>query len=410
MAPPEDDRKVNGSKVVVPLMEIFGLSRGLALTAILSISLLILLAVFWFFHSAPPRTLIITSGGPGSAFQTNAQKYAVILARNGVTLRVLPSEGSLENLHRLDDPKFHVEVGFVQGGITNNPANNKLVSLGSIMYEPLLVLYRGAPVSLLSNLNGKRLAIGPVGSGTRALALTLLQLNGIEPGGATALVDLDSGEAAKALLDGSVDAVFLMGESAPTPLIRQLLLAPGIQLLDFVQADGYSRRISYLNKLVLPKGSIDFGKNIPSHDVFLIGPTVELLARPDLHPALSDLLLAAAQEVHNPPSLFRLRDEFPANIEHDFPISSDAKRYYKSGKKFPYGTIHSFWLASLLDRILVVFVPLIVVLIPVLRIFPSLFTMRLKLSILRWYRALLLLERELAENLAENLTPRNGNH
>ena len=392
MNPPS---KTRFSRLTAPIMEIFGLSRGLALAMVLVTGLVLLFAVFWFFHSAPPHTIILTSGAPGSSFEANAEKYRVILARKGVKLEIIPSQGSLENLQRLDDPKFHVDIGFVQGGITNIPGSNKLVSLGSIAYEPLLIFYRSARlINLLSGFSGKRVAIGSVGSGTRALALQLLALNGITPGGATTLVDLDGSDAARALLAGSVDAVFLMGDTTSGAVMRQLEQTPDIQLFDFTQADGYSRRISYVNKLDLPQGSIDFGRNIPAHDVTLIGPTVELLARPDLNPALSDMLIETTQEAHGTPGLFKRRGEFPVLTQHDFPISADASRYYKSGKRFFYSLL-PFGLASLVSRIVVVFVPLIVLLIPGLRIIPAAFKWRMQMRINRWYRALLALERSL---------------
>jgi hypothetical protein len=247
---------------------------------------------------------------------------------------------------------------------------------------------------LLSELNGKRLAIGPAGSGTHSLALTLLELNGIHPGGTTSLLDLEAADAAKALLEGAADAVFLMGDSTSPQVMRELLLTPGIQILNFTQADGYIRRITYLNKLELPKGSIDFGKNIPAQDVYLVGPTVELLARPNLHPALSDLLLEAAQEVHGGASVLKRKNEFPAPLEHDFPISAAANRYYKSGKGFLYRSL-PFWLASLVNPLLVAIVPVVVLLIPGLRAIPFVFQLRMKLRLYYWYRTLLALERQL---------------
>jgi hypothetical protein len=230
--------------------------------------------------------------------------------------------------------------------------------------------------------------------------LTLLELNDIHPGGPTTLLDLEADEAANALVDGSVDAVFLMGDSASRQVMRQLTRSAGIQILDFTQSDAYVRRIPYLNKLQLPKGGIDFAKNIPSHDISLIGPTVELLARADLHPALSDMLLEAAQEVHGVPSLLQRKGEFPAALEHDYPISAEATRFYKSGKGFLYRRL-PFWMASLVNRVLVSFVPIIVLLIPALRVIPPVFSLRIKLHIYRWYRALLAVERG---HLAE-LTP-----
>ena len=209
------------TRVVGIFTETFGLGRAAAITAILLVASVTLFAVFWFFHSAPPHTITITTGPEGSAFQRSAEKYRVILARNGMKLNILPSAGSLENLKRLGDPAFRVDIGFVQGGVTNGIKTDNLVSLGSVAYEPLLVFYRSAtPLDLLSNLKDKRLAIGPEGSGTRSLASALLAANGIEPGGATVLLDLDAAAATKALLAGTVDAVFLMGDSASTQTMR----------------------------------------------------------------------------------------------------------------------------------------------------------------------------------------------
>lgn len=389
---------VGARRILTLFTETFGLGRVAAFTTILLIALVAVSAAFWFVRSAPPSHIIITTGPVGSLFQTNAEKYRVILARNHLKLTILPSHGSMENLQRLTDPSFAVDIGLVQGGVTNGADFDKIVSLGSISYQPLLVFYRGTTtVETLSELSGKRLAIGAEGSGTRLLVLNLLAANGIEPGGPTAMTNLDAEEASDALLKSEVDAVFLMGDSASPQIMRQLLRAPQVQLMNFVQADGYTRRIRYLNKLELPRGSIDFGKNLPAHDVNLIGPTVELLARTDLHPAICDLLLEAAREVHGKANLMQRRGEFPAPLEHDFPISAEASRYYKSGKSFFYRHL-PFWIASLVNRILVVIVPAIVLLIPALRVIPTLLQLRVKLRLYRWYRALLLLDRELLSN------------
>ncbi len=373
--------------------ESFGISRAGTIGLVLVIGLMLVSAGFFFIHSAPPSTITITSGPEGSVFYTNACKYSKLLARQGVKLNILTSHGSLDNLERLDDATIKLDVGFVQGGVTNG-TSDQLVSLGSIAYQPLLVFCRGTPVGSLAGLAGRRLAIGPVGSGTRTLVSTLLAANGIKPGDTTALLDWDSETSAKALLDGTVDAVFLMGEDASAAIMRQLLLAPDIHLLNFTQAEAYTRRFSYLNVLKLPQGAIDLGKNIPAHDVYLIGPTVELIARKNLHPALSDLLLKTAQEVHGKPAMFQHRGEFPAALDHDIPISADAARFYKSGTSFFYRYL-PFWLASLTSRILVVLVPMLVIMIPVVRSIPHLYRWRNQQRIYRWYRALLVLEKEL---------------
>lgn len=371
--------------------------RDLAATLgpILLLSVAAIWAAFWFVRPAPPDTITLTSGPEGSIFWTTAEKYRTILARNGVKLQILPSQGSLENLKRLSDPSFQVDAGFVQGGVSEGAKIDELASLGSIFHEPLAVFYHSAaPIERLSQLRGKRVAIGREGSGTRALALTLLKANGIEPGGATRLLDLGGEDAAQALFDGQADAVFLMGDSAAPPVMRKLMRAPGIRLFDFTQVDAYVRRFRYLNNLELPMGSLDLGKNLPARNLHLIGPVVELIAREDLHPALSDLLIEAAHEVHGGASLLQRAHEFPAPLEHEFRISDHATRYYKSGKGFLYRYL-PFWLASLVDRMLVVLVPIVVLLIPGLRIVPSLYRWRVRSRLYRWYGALLALERDI---------------
>ncbi len=381
-------------RITAALRENFGLGRRAALTIMIVAGLMLVFACWWFFHSAPPKTIIITSGDKESLYYGIAEKYARILARDGVKLNILPSAGAVENLRRLADPSFQADIGFVQAGLDLGVNSENLVSLGSVSYQPLLVFHRLPPAVIrLSQLAGKRLAVGREGSGTRLLAVKLLAMNGIEPGGSTEFLAWEGEAAAAALLKGEIDAAFFMADAAASGTMRSLLQAPGVGLVDFTQADGYIRRIGYLHKLTMPRGAMNFGKDIPARDITLIGPTVELVARKNLHPALSDLLLAAAMEIHGRPALFQNRGEFPAALENELPISDDAKRYYKSGKTFLYRYL-PFWLASLINRILVVFVPLLIILIPGLKSIPALFHWRMKLRINRWYRQLLHVEQD----------------
>ena len=388
-------------RIQVMFAETFGLGPGTTITAIIFICLVVITATFWFIHSAPPDKIIMTSGDDNTRFFKMAERYKKILARSGVTLEILKSEGSLENLERLEDPHFRVDIGLVQTGVAKGFNIDNLVSLGSLAYEPLYIFYRSdKPLDLLSRFNGKRIAIGEEGTGTQVLALALLAMNGIKPGGETTLLEIDDEEAEKSLRGGTIDAAFMMSDSASTQTMRDLMREPGIRLFDFPQADAYARRVGYLNKIVLPRGGFDFGMDIPDHDINLVSPTVKLIARSDLHPALSDLLLEAATEAHGKAGLTQRRGEFPAMLDHEYKISPDAARYYKSGKSFLYKYL-PFWMASLVNRILVVFVPMILVLIPGLRMIPAVYRWRMRLRLLRWYRALLILE----EGLAAHTTP-----
>jgi TRAP-type uncharacterized transport system substrate-binding protein len=359
--------------------------------------LLISAAAIWLavrlIQPAPPSTLTITAGPEGSTFWNAAQKYKAILARNRITLNVLSSEGSLDNLKRLTDPNSKVDVGFVQDGIAPPNMIKGVMSLGSVSYIPLAIFYQGPFVAWLSDFKGQRIAIGAEGSGTRELALALLKANGITPGGATKLLPLSGDEAAQALIDGKIDAAFLTGDSAQPPVMGKLYRTPNVTFYSFTQIDAFTRRFPYLTAVTLPMGSFDLGRNQPAADIHTVAPTAELIARDSLHPALSDLLIEAAREVHGKATILQRAGEFPAPLAHDFPISDDAARYYKSGKSFLYRTL-PFWVASLADRLLVLLVPIIVVLIPGLRLVPSLYAWRVKSRIYRWYGALIAIERE----------------
>jgi hypothetical protein len=254
---------------------------------------------------APPGTIRFLGGPEGSSYRTNAEKYEKIIERHGVKVEVVPSLGSLDNLRRLAEASgvdAEVDVGFVQSGLTEGVDVSGLRSLGSVLAQPLMIYYRDVePVEMLSQLAGKRLAIGPEGSGTRALALVLLKENGIT-GPPTVFVDLGGEQAAEALTTGAVDAAFLMGDSATPAIMRRLRAVPGIELMNFRQAAGYVRRVRFLTRLTLPEGALDLARNLPPKPYELIGPTVELVARQDLHPALSDLLISAASRSATTPS------------------------------------------------------------------------------------------------------------
>ncbi len=369
--------------------------RDLAVT--LGPFILLVLVAFWitlrFVRPAPPHTVYLTSGRAGSIFQVTAERYRKILAREGVELEILPSEGSLENLKRLADPKSKADIGFVQGGLASLGEPDKVVSLGSMFYAPVVVFYRSArPIPLLSRLRGKSIAIGREGSGTRAIAGTLLKANGIDGKRPTTLVDLEGKDAADALIRGSVDAAILTGDSASGANMVQLIHTPGVRIFDFVQGDAYVRRFRYLSKIELPPGALDLGRNEPAKKLTILAPTVELIARPDLHPAISDMLIEAAREVHGRANLLQNAGEFPAPLEHEYRVSDDAQRYYKSGKGFAYRHL-PFWLASLIDRAVIMLVPIMVLLLPGFKIVPALYRWRIRERIFRRYGELMALER-----------------
>jgi len=264
----------------------------------------------------------------------------------------------------------------------------------------MMVFYRGARIARLSELAGRRIGVGAPGSGSHALAMVMLTANGIK-GPPTTLIESAAGVLEKEFAEKKIDVLFLMGDSAPLALIQALMRNPDVQLYHFTQAEGYVRHrdMRFLNRIVFPRGAIDLATDLPAQDVVLVGPTIELVATRKLNSAISDVLLGAARDRHGSAGLMAKRGEFPAPIEQVIPVSDDAKRYYKSGEGIIYRLIDQFFLASLINRLLVAIVPLILVIIPAIRLLPIVYRWSVQLRILRCYRPLLKLEYETQENL-----------
>ncbi len=341
---------------------------------------------------APSRMLRIATGAPEGAYAAAAERYRAILARDGVELEIVPTSGSVENLRLLADAETGIDLAFVQGGTgaaAAGPAPG-LVSLASVFFEPLWIFARGerAP-RRLSELAGRRLAIGAEGSGTRALALELLGSSGVfdTP---TALADLGGEQAVQDLLAGRIDAAFFV-TGRPRPLLTPLFQVRGIHLVALDFAEAYTFRHPFLSKVTLPAGLIRLDPPIPARDVPLLAPAAALVARDGLHPALIDLLLGAAKEVHRPRQLFAKRGDFPSAAYLDFPIDRQAQRYLEAGPSFLRRYL-PFQVAGFVERLWVLVLPLITLAIPLMRIAPPTYRWQVRRKIYRWYKHLRRLE------------------
>jgi TRAP transporter TAXI family solute receptor len=352
---------------------------------------------YQFVEPAPPRQMSISTGGESGAYYLFAQRYATLLARNGVTLEVKTSAGSVENLDRLR--KGQTDVALVQGGIAAPATSDDdvtLASLGSVSYEPVWLFYRGERTfDKLHQLAGKRIAVGAEGSGVRGLALQLLAANEI-PANSKHLLSLAGLKAAEALQQGKVDAAFII--AAPeAPVVQVLLRSPGVRVMSFSQADAYTRRFPFLSKIVLPHGAIDLVRDKPPQDTTLLATTANVIVSGDLHPALVSLLLQAMGEVHGNSGFFQTAGEFPADRDHSFALAADAQRHYKSGPPFLQRYL-PFWIAVLVERLFVLLLPLFALLLPLLKIAPSLYTWRVRSKIFRCYGDLKFLENDLQQH------------
>jgi TRAP transporter TAXI family solute receptor len=351
------------------------------------------LVAYQFVDPAPPRQITIAAGRKTGAYYEMGQKYRRILARDGVTLTVKETSGSVENLRLMTEPNSGVDVIFLQGGVGATTPSEDLVSLGSIYYEPLWVFHRAAlSVQRLTDLKGKRIAAGTAESGTRTLSLQLLRLNAVTAENSQ-IFNISDNDAVEKLLTDKIDAAFFVvgyrGHAG-----QRLLYSPAVRLMSFRRGEAYTMNLHFLNLIKLPEGALDFARNIPEEDVYLMAPTAQLVTSKDFHPALSDLLLLAATEAGSPAGLFEKPGDFPAPIYLDYPLSNDARRFYESGPPFLQRFL-PFWLATFLSRMKIMLLPLLALLFPFFKLLPPFYQWRMRSRIFRWYDRLMEIDYEM---------------
>jgi len=347
---------------------------------------------------APPRSVRLATGQENSAYETFGKRYAQELKRDDIAVALQPTLGSKENLERLQ--RGEVDIAFVQSGSTaeEEAAGLGLASLGSLFTEPVwLFLREDVKAANLTGLRGLRINLGPEGTGVPNLFRQILAVNGVEPKELT-IGALENTPATVELLAGRIDG--LVFSSAPeAPLIQMLLQTPGIRLFNFTQAEAYTRRLPFLTHVTLPRGIVDLGRDIPAQDYQLIAPTATLVAREDLHPALVDLFVKAAGDIHGGAGWFQQQGQFPSPKYTEIPVAREAAKYYRDGPPLLQRYMR-FWLANLFDRLWVVVVALAALVIPLSKIVPPLYVWRVRSRVYRWYGELRAVE-QATENVPE---------
>lgn len=378
-------------------------ARELLLTAgpFIALAAALLAGAYYLLRPAPPKHVVLATGSDQGAYAAFGKRYAEELKRYGIEVELRASPGSRENLRLLRDPKQDVQIAFVQGGSSETQRTQEqddedpqLMSLGSMFYEPVWLFYRidsakkvnrEGVLSDFSQLRGLRVNVGARGSGIPGMMSRLLRANLMENDDIKRS-NLDLTPAVVALLGGELDAVALV--SAPeSPLVQMLLQTPGIRMYEFAQAEAYARRYRFISPVTLPRGVVDLSRDVPPRDIGLVAATCSLVAREDLHPALVQLFVQAASRIHGSSGWISRAGQFPSALNSEFPLASDAERYYRTGPPLLQRYL-PFWLANLIDRMWVALFSIAVILIPLARLVPPVYHFRIRSRIFRWYRVL----------------------
>jgi TRAP-type uncharacterized transport system substrate-binding protein len=349
---------------------------------------------FSLLRPTPPRMVMMAVDPEGSFDAEVGKRYREIFARDGIDLRLVPSIGAVDSIARLRDPKSGISIAIIPGGIAKREESPRLVTLGTLFYEPLWLFSHNQHLEKHEQLRNLRISIGPEGSASHKLALEFLARVGVFEQRSATLLSITPQESSAKLLNGDIDAAVLMG-AWETPIVRQLLVAQNIDLVPIRRADAFVALYPFLNKLILPAGVANLEENRPPTDVTLIASKASLVVRDDLHPAIQYLLLEAASQIHFGPDIFHKEGQFPAPEAIDLPLSKYARQFYKTGSPFLQRNL-PFWLAVLVQQVLVLLLPVVGVLYPLLRVSPGIFMSIQSRRVYGLYAELRLLERELA--------------
>jgi TRAP transporter TAXI family solute receptor len=330
----------------------------------------------------PPRRITLSTGRENGAYYLFAKEYAKLAAADGFTVEIMTGAGTVETLKRL--AAGQAMAGFVQGGTAEAAPTEGLLSLGSLYYEPVWLFHRrNRPLRGLNELRGLSIQVGEEGSGIRPLAMRLLRDSGVTPQNSS-LMALTSEGAATALEAGRIDAAFFI--MAPTvPLVRRLLISPTVSLWSVRRTIAYTTRYRFLSTVTLGEGAVDLVANVPDRDVLLLAATATLVVREDVHPVIVRLLLKTAEIVHSRPGLFEAPNAFPSDTLVELPLHEVARRYLRKGPPFLERYL-PFWIAVTVERWALLLLPVVGILLPLIRILPSLYNSQMRRRVTRWYR------------------------
>lgn len=358
----------------------------------------------------PPRTLTFAAGGENGGYWRIAQRYKQRLSRYGVNVEVVATAGSVENARLLASGE--VDVGLLQGGV-NPPEDAEVEALAVILPEPLLVFARtedtaaGAsadddrggvqPSVIPANpgaWRGLRAAVGPEGSGSRAAWMALERAAGLAPG-QNPTAPLGGVDAGMALIANEVDiAIFVAPLDAP--YLERLFDDSRLSVIELDHPEALNRLLPASRVLTLPAGAAQMHPPRPEENIELLAMNARLAAQADLHPALVDRLVFAATQMHGRRSILADEGTFPTLEGADLRPDVQAQELLASGPS-PLSEILPWWIAAQINRVLLLFLPVLVLVVPLVRAVPAIYAWRMRSRVYRNYESIKAIDEESRE-------------
>lgn len=352
--------------------------------------ILLVIASFYitsqFIQPSPVKELTIATGSKSGNYYQTALEYKKLLEKEGVKINILESHGSIENIKLINENK--ADIAFIQNGTITSAQTNHISTLASIYYEPLWVFYKndGYSMEYIIQLISKKISIGKEGSGTKDLASRILKENGINKENSQ-ILNYSSSKSKELLLKGKIDAMFVV-TSHESKVVKELLANPKINVLSFKRSKAYSRKYTFLESLTLYEGTLDLYKNLPDENINLLSTTANLVVKEGVSEELLRLFLKKVKEVHKNKDLFAKQNQFPNLNNMKLETNETAQKYFTNGdtwleKIFPY------WVASNIDRLKILIIPLLTLMIPLFKGVLPLYQWSMRSKIYRWYDELM---------------------
>ncbi len=321
-----------------------------------------------YINPLPPTTAYLAIGQDGSSYQEISKNFKTYFNKNSINLELISTSGLSEGLKGLHNVDSKINASFLTVGVAGENDYPGLVSLGSVQFAPIWIFYKGAEIETndpFMYFSTKKISIGSPGEVTNNLYRKLNLIGGHQT--IKNILELPHKDGANALQQGKIDALFIV-DGIQSETVKSLLKDSNIKVMNFPLADAYLKKLPFLQKLTIPKGSRNIEKVEPPHDITILASTTNLLVEKDMHRAIQwAFLLAAKENNRDSNAFFSSPGFFPKDIDRSFQLSPIAERFYKNGVP----TIFSYmpiWVASLLDSMWIYILALIAVIFPIIRL------------------------------------------
>jgi hypothetical protein len=231
------------------------------------------------------RQIVIATGPETGTYHALGHALKRVLQNSDAfdSVAVQATDGSVENMQLIaGEPGQRVDLAFVQEDAS--PSTN--ARLITVLYEEVLHILvstaGGGDIQTVYDLQGKRVALGAAGSGTRELSQRVLQHFGIEI--AEELI-VPPEQVAQGLADGSIEAAFMLA-AIPSKLIAGLAERGAIRFLSLGSAQEVGDEAHALERVfpgvkrnTIPRSTY---VRLPRQAVHTVSVAAMLVARKDL--------------------------------------------------------------------------------------------------------------------------------